>query len=406
MSSIPDSYLLNQIHETPELAYNEHRAHDALCTFLVSQGIPVTRHAYGLSTAFEAISGDSPGRLVNFNAEYDALPGIGHACGHNLIATASLTGFVALAFVIGRFSLAGQVQLLGTPAEEDGGGKIDLINAGAYKKADISLMMYGLIFDIEYIDLTECSRHPMSEEDYADRNVLGVAGRSSISCYDITAKYHGVSAHAGAAPWEGVNALDAIVAAYNNIAMLRQQIRPGERIHGAILQAPTITNAIPELTRTKYTIRSPTMEGTKTLGARVRRCLEAGALATGCKLELEESSIYADLIVNRPLCDGFRLCMEDQGERILGVDDDPLPGSTDQGNVSHVVPALHAIIGIPVNDGAKNHTRQFTSAAGSEEAHRLAVTAGKAMAMTGWMVLVDDGFYRNVRDAFVGDGGV
>lgn len=242
----------------------------------------------------------------------------------------------------------------------------------------------------------------MSEEEYSRQNVVGVAGRSSISCYDITAIYRGVSAHAGAAPWEGVNALDALVAAYNNISMLRQQIRPDERIHGAILQAPTITNAIPELTRTKYTIRSPSMKGTKALGLRVQRCLEAGALATGCKVELEDSPIYADLVVNQPLCEGFRLCMQDQGERVLEADDDPMPGSTDQGNVSHIMPALHAIIGIPVNDGAKNHTRQFTTAAGTDEAHRRSVTAGKAMAMTGWMALVDDQFYQRVSDAFVG----
>lgn len=127
------------------MAYEEHEAHDVICNFLLSQGIPTTRHAYGLSTAFEAVVGKNPGRCINFNAEYDALPEIGHACGHNLIATASVTGFVALAFVVQKFGLPGQVQLLGTPAEEDGGGKIDLIRAGAYEKPDVSLMMYGSV---------------------------------------------------------------------------------------------------------------------------------------------------------------------------------------------------------------------------------------------------------------------
>lgn len=130
-----------QIHSTPELAYNEHVAHDTICGFLESEGIPTTRHAYGLATAFEALAGSEDGRCVNFNAEYDALPEIGHACGHNLIATASVTGFVALAYAIRRFKLPGQAQLLGTPAEEDGGGKIDLIQAGAFRKPDVSLMM-------------------------------------------------------------------------------------------------------------------------------------------------------------------------------------------------------------------------------------------------------------------------
>lgn len=130
-----------QIHETPELAYEEYHAHDVICEFLEAHDIPVKRHAYGLKTAFEAVVGDSNKRCVNFNAEYDALPGIGHACGHNLIATASVTGFMALAFAIRKFNLPGQTQLLGTPAEEDGGGKVDLIHADAYKNVDVSLMM-------------------------------------------------------------------------------------------------------------------------------------------------------------------------------------------------------------------------------------------------------------------------
>ncbi|KAK6813779.1 hypothetical protein RU639_010245 [Aspergillus parasiticus] len=378
-----------KIHGNPELAYKEYQAHNVLCEFLESQGIPTTRHAYGLKTAFESLVGDPAGRCVNFNAEYDALPGIGHACGHNLIATASVTAFLALAFAIQKFNLPGQAQLLGTPAEEEGGGKIDLIRAGAYEKADVSLMM-----------------HPISDEELTSHNILGIAGQASISCYDITAIYHGVSAHAAVSPWEGINALDAVVAAYNNISMLRQQLRPDERVHGAILQAPSITNAIPELTRTRYTIRSRTMERTRQLGARVRQCLEAGALATGCKIELEEDQIYGDLVVNPPLCKGFAECMEDQGVTVLATHDDLMAGSTDQGNVSQIMPALHAVVGIPVSNGAKNHTRDFTTAAAGDEGHRRTILAGKAMAMTGWRILVDEEFYQDVKGAFSETKGV
>ncbi|OQE06513.1 hypothetical protein PENVUL_c017G09238 [Penicillium vulpinum] len=375
--------MLNQkIHETPELAYEEHVAHDAICDFLQSQGIQITRHAYGLSTAFEAKVGNGDGRCVSFNAEYDALPGIGHACGHNLIAISSICGFLALAFAIRQFGIPGHVQLLGTPAEEDGGGKIDLILSGAYQKVDVSLMI-----------------HPLSEEEFS-KGVHGIAGRSSIACYDITAVYRGVSAHASASPWEGVNALDALVTAYNSISMLRQQMKPDERVHGAILQAPTVTNAIPEITRAKYSIRSSTMDGARLLGERVRRCLESGALATGCTVELEENQIFADLVVNPPLCESFRESMRGQGEHILANDEILMPGSTDQGNVSQLIPALHGLIGIPVSDGAKNHTRQFTAAAGTSVAHERMITAGKAMAMTGWEVLVNDELYGNVRNAF------
>lgn len=212
-----------------------------------------------------------------------------------------------------------------------------------------------------------------------------------------------MSAHAADSPWNGVNALDAVVSAYNNISMLRQQIHPTERIHGAILQAPTVTNAIPELTRVKYTIRSPSVERTRALGARVRKCLEAGALATGCKIELEETTVYADLVVNRPLCKAFQECMGDLGDRVWDSDDTPISASTDQGNVSQIIPALHALIGIPVKDGARNHTRQFTFAVGTEEAHARTIITGKAMAMTGWRALVDDDFYRDVKTAFTPD---
>ncbi|EXL68893.1 hypothetical protein FOPG_15082 [Fusarium oxysporum f. sp. conglutinans race 2 54008] len=380
--------LNQQIHRNPELAYQEHHAHDAICEFLEAHDIPVARHAHGLSTAFEAIAGSESGRCVNFNAEYDALPNIGHACGHNLIATASLTGFMALAFLIRKFGLLGHAQLLGTPAEEDGGGKIDLIRKGAYDNVGVSLMM-----------------HPFSVDEFPDPNVVGIAGRASISCYDIVATFHGVSAHASASPWQGVNALDALVGAYNNISMLRQQLHPDERVHGAILQAPGITNAIPETTQTKYTVRSRTINRVKALGARVEKCLEAGALASGCELEIQSSQIFADLVVNKPLCKGFQECMADQGEQLLDLDKVLMSGSTDQGNVSQIMPALHALVGIPVRDGAKNHTRQFTTAAGTQEAHRQTITAGKALAMTGWMVLVDDEFYQNVKDDFVASKG-
>lgn len=248
--------------------------------------------------------------------------------------------------------------------------------------------------------LLTCNRHPTSEEEFSKEKVQGIGGRPTIACYDITAAYHGVSAHAAVNPWEGVNALDALVSAYNNISMLRQQIGPDERIHGAIMQAPTVTNAIPEFTRTKYTVRSRTEKGARALGERVRRCLDAAALATGCKVELDETQMYADLVVIPPLCDGFQEFMKDLGVHVATNDDELMPGSTDQGNVSHIVPALHAMIGIPVTDGAHNHTRQFTSAAGTDEAHERTITAGKGMAMTGWKLLVDDDFFGKVRLSF------
>ncbi|KAJ0415188.1 major facilitator superfamily domain-containing protein [Aspergillus carlsbadensis] len=367
------------IHEHPELAYEEHYAHDTISTFVAKQQIDVTRSAYGVSTAFEATTGTG-GRCVNFNAEFDALPELGHACGHNLIAMASVAGFLALRSLLDRPGVLGRAQLLGTPAEEDGGGKIDLLNAGAYKGVDVSLMI-----------------HPMSDKSYKKSGTIGASGQRSIACFDLVCTYTGVSAHAGANPWEGVNALDAVVAAYNNISMLRQQIEPQERIHGTVLQAPKVTNAIPASTVTKYTIRSPTMKGAVALGNRVRKCLEAGAVATGCEHSIEETPLYADLRINEPLCEEFRRNMEEQGERLLTLDADVMCGSTDQGNVSYAVPALHGIIGIPVANGAQNHTKEFCDAARSAEAHEMVLKAAAAMAMTGWAILTNDAFYSSVR---------
>lgn len=182
--------------------------------------------------------------------------------------------------------------------------------------------------------------------------------------------------------------------------MLRQQIKPDERVHGAIMEAPKVTNAIPEKTVTKYTVRSSTMKGTAALGERVRACLQAGALATGCELEIEETPLYADLRVNAPLCGEFAKCMEEQGEKVVKVHGTPIPGSTDQGNVSHAVPALHANIGIPVSRGALPHTRDFCTAAGEAAAHDVILKAAKAMAMTGWALLTDDSLYEKVKHAF------
>ncbi|KNG84717.1 amidohydrolase [Aspergillus nomiae NRRL 13137] len=375
------SKLLAQIHSNPELAYEEKYAHDTISTFLENLGVPVTRSAYGLATCFEA-TGGSGGRCVNLNAELDALPGIGHACGHNLIATASVAAFLALRHALAEFAVPGRVQLLGTPAEEDGGGKIDLLKHGAYEKADLSLMV-----------------HPMAQSSFRDRGVIGAAGQRSIACVDLVCTYTGVSAHAGANPWEGVNALDAFVTAYMNISALRQQIQPQERIHGTILEAPKITNAIPEKTVAKFSVRSPTIRSLAALSNRVRHCLQAGALATGCHASFEDTPAYADLLVNPPLCAEYCRSMQEQGERLLLEAEEVMTGSTDQGNVSYALPALHAIIGIPVSNGAQNHTHEFCVASGEPAAYRIILKAAAAMAMTGWAFLTDDSFSARVKEA-------
>ncbi|RBA19795.1 hypothetical protein FPRO05_09095 [Fusarium proliferatum] len=378
-------YILNkQIHDEPEIAFQEFKAQTHISDFLERQGHAVQRGAYNLPTSLESIYG-SKGRCVNFNAEYDALPGLGHACGHNLIATASIAAYLALTHTLNKYGVYGRAQLLGTPAEEDGGGKILLLNARAYEKADLSLMI----------------SHPFVEEQFRPNGTIGSAGQSSIAIVDLIAEFRGTSAHASGNPWDGVNALDALVASYNNISMLRQQIKPDERIHGCILQAPKITNAIPEYTKVKFSIRSPKMNSLKNLSQRVRKCLEAGGLATGCEVEITEDLAYADLWVNDPLCSLFKGHMDSLGISLSqGSQQDNIGGSTDMGNVSQAIPGLHGIIGIQAPPGTFPHNHAFEEAAGTKEAHLRILGAAKGMALTAWSAIVDDKVFAEIQDHF------
>ncbi|EWY84545.1 hypothetical protein FOYG_11986 [Fusarium oxysporum NRRL 32931] len=374
---------LYTLNKQARLSFQEFKAQTHISDFLEQQGHSVQRGAYNLPTSLESIHG-SKGRCVNFNAEYDALPGLGHACGHNLIAIASVAAYLALTHTLRKYGIDGRAQLLGTPAEEDGGGKILLLNAGAYEKTDLSLMI-----------------HPFVEDQFRPNGTIGSAGQSSIAIVDLIAEFRGTSAHASGNPWDGINALDALVASYNNISMLRQQIKPDERIHGCILQAPKITNAIPEYTKVKFSIRSPKMNSLKKLSQRVRHCLEAGGLATGCEVEITEDLAYADLWVNDPLCSLFKQHMDLLGVPLSqGSQSENIGGSTDMGNVSQIIPGLHAIIGIEAPKGTFPHNHAFAEAVGTKDAHLRILEAAKGMALTAWSVIVDDKVFAEIQDHF------
>ncbi|KAH2098526.1 hypothetical protein KXW65_001798 [Aspergillus fumigatus] len=229
--------LNREIWSNPETAYQEHKAHETICAFLEAQGCTVTRHAYGLDTSFEATCG-SGGPLINFNAEYDALPGIGHACGHNLITTSSVAAFLALSALLKKYGIPGRAQLLGTPAEENGGGKRKLIEKGAYNGVDISLMA-----------------HAGPKKLFPGVDSDGIAGVLMNARKEIHCEFTGKSAHAGGNPWDGINALDALVSAYNNVSVLRQQMQPDERVHVAFTETPTVANVIPERTKAFWQVR-------------------------------------------------------------------------------------------------------------------------------------------------------
>lgn len=313
------------------------------------EGYKVRRSAYELETSFEIeYTHGSGGRIIAFNAEYDALPGIGHACGHNLIATSAIAAFLSTCETLKVLYPNGPgftVRLLGTPAEEMGGGKILMIKKGAYKDVFACLML-----------------HPMSPLPQDDRFLSIAAGLPGgfLATDDVTVTFTGKAAHAAAAPWEGINALDAVVAAYVNISLLRQQLMPSQRVHGKIVNGGDRPNIIPMSTSVEYCMRASSVHSLKDLRAKVANCFEAAATATGCQVKLEwyvtacsimtslnstknskrGDDSYADLKINRPICETFVDTMQQMGHS--AVFDMPEQegvlsgGSTDMGKYSQL----------------------------------------------------------------------
>lgn len=357
-----------EIHAHPELAYEEHFAHDLLTEAIAGAGLHVTSHAYGLDTAFVSVTGPADGPLVAVLCEYDALPGIGHACGHNIIAAAGLGAGLAAAAVAD--ALGGRIMILGTPAEEGGGGKQKLIDAGAFDGVLAAMMV-----------------HPASSD---------LPTMEAIAIHQLTVRYFGRAAHAAASPWQGTNALDAAVLGYMNIAALRQHILPTERIHGVFLRAGDKPNIVPDHAEAFWYVRSKNLHTIEPLKARVLAALEAGALATGCSFEHEWGDIpYADMVDNAPLLGLYTANAAQLGRVLVEADDDTaVIGSTDMGNVSYSVPAIHPMIKAAPR-GCAIHTKDFAVHAASPLGDQAVLDGAKAMAMT----VVDLWLQPSARDA-------
>jgi amidohydrolase len=341
------------MYEHPEIAFKEFETSAKLAAYLAAHGFEVEYPAYGLETSFVARAGSS-GPEVVICAEYDALPGVGHACGHDIIATASMGAGLALAGLADELGI--RVTVLGTPAEEMKGGKVDLINAGAFQGAAASMMV-----------------HP-SPDDVLDPQVLAVR--------HIDVEFHGKDSHAAGAPEKGINALDAFVQAYVNIATLRQQILPTDRLHGIITHGGDAPNIIPSYTRSSWYIRAMTKEHLDELTAKVMACFEAAALATGCTWSTSENSHpYEDLVSSPVLCELFDKNATTLGRTMVRGADMPVAGSTDMGNVSHVVPAIHPFLSINPGD-AVNHQPEFAAATITADGDKAIRDGALAMAWT------------------------
>ena len=347
--------LAKWIYAHPEIANEEFESSKKVMEFLERAGFAVTPGFAGLPTAFKAVRKNGEGPKVAVMAEYDALPGLGHGCGHHLIAAMGAGAGIALASVLG--DLPGEVAVFGTPAEETGDGKSALAKAGAFDDYDIGIIMHP------------CSIH------YTSPVIL------AISAYDFT--FTGRASHAGARPYEGVNALDAVVSMYNAVGLMRQQLKDGTRIAGIVVRGGDVTNVIPDKCVIRYEVRAKQLDYYHTVVDRLVNCAKGAALSTGCAMEyaqceplcmpLEESPLLA--AEYHQLLDEYGLFEE--GEDVIG--------STDMGDVGMIIPSLHPFFKVSTNFELP-HTEEFLRAVNEPYAYEQMLLGTELLARLGLSV--------------------
>ena len=344
----------HEIHDHPEQNYEEVFASELLTRTANGLGVPVELGAFDCATGFSGDVGTGP--TVCIMSEYDALPDIGHGCGHNVIAAAGLGAAIALASI--AKNSGGRVRYMGTPAEEGGGGKILMARNGALSGVDLAMMVHPADADLATID--------------------------AIALQQLLVEYSGQESHAAAAPHMGRNALDAAVLGYMAVATLRQHIMPTERVHGIFLKSGEKPNIVPSEASTEWYVRSDNVSSLATLKPRVLAALESGAHACGCSVSHEWiGAAYADMVTNNTMGTMYAHNALRLGRTVT----DPrngghrVVGSTDMGNVSHLVPSIHPMIA-SAPSGTSIHTKQFAQFARSPMADKAVLDGAKAMAMT------------------------
>jgi len=341
------------IHDNPELGFEEEKASTWLTSYLEDSGFHVERGIAGLATAFRATYGQGSPRIALL-AEYDALPKMGHGCGHNIIATSALGAAVASKSIIDQSG--GSVVVLGTPGEEVFGGKIDMVKAGAFKEIDVAMIVHPDV-----------------------RNMVTI---QALACSSLEVEFFGQPAHAAAQPYKGVNALEAMILAFTSINSLRQHIKGEARIHGIITDGGEAPNIVPAHSAAVFLIRAPDNEYLDELNGKVLNCFVGASVASGARLEYSwRNKAYAPMKNNATLAGLFSQNLELLGRHVEAFDPSFGFGSTDMGNVSQVVPSIHPTIAIASLE-VLIHTQEFASAAASEAGHEGFVDAAKAMAMT------------------------
>jgi amidohydrolase len=366
------SALSLRIHAHPELAFEETRACGWLAEFLTARGFRVETGVGGVPTAFRASLETGPGPTLAILCEYDALPGVGHACGHNVIAAAGAGAGAAL--MAAREQLPpGRIVVIGTPAEERGGGKGRLVDAGLFTGVDAAMMIHGFDRTLLHQDL------------------LGVVR--------VTFEWAGKAVHASVDPWEGANALDACVETFNAVAMLRQQMRPDCRIHGVVADGGAAPNVIPERAVADFNVRGPSLEAMWALYRRVVAAAEGATAATSTRLTVtRHEDVYEPLKRNQALLDVFAGNLGPAGLAEGPAAPDRL-ASSDIGNVSQVTPAIHAWVAIaPL--GTAIHTREFAAAAAAAPARAGLLAGAKLMALSAVDLLADPARLATVKEEF------
>ncbi|VUC38194.1 unnamed protein product [Clonostachys rosea] len=365
-----------EIWENPETAMEEVHAHEVLTSFLEDQGFTVTRSAFNLSTAFKAVYSNGEGRSVSFNAEYDALPGIGHACGHNLIATSSVAAAVGVKEALENQGVTGTVVVLGTPAEESIGGKIKMLDAGAYENLDCSIMA-----------------HP-------GNNAYGAWSRT-LASWRANVTWTGKASHAALAPWQGQNALDGFVAAYQMTGLYRQQLMTTDRIHHIIKNTDNlVTNVIPDRVESEWGVRGTNRARQAVVIDQLNSIVEGSASGTNTTVFLTKVQDYWDQNPSFQLAKTYYNYLieyfdpsKDESTSEFSIstpeqeyEDGGSPSaSSDQGNVSWFLPSIQ--VGFPIGGTAPNHNAGFTKVAGTDFAHDQAITVSKVLALTALEVL-------------------
>ncbi len=361
-----------QIHANPEMGFHEVKAAGWLTAFLEKNGFSVERGIYDLETAFRATYGHG-GPVIAFLAEYDALPDLGHGCGHNLIATASVGAGVAARRAVDR--LGGRVMVIGTPAEELYGGKVTMAQRGAFDGLDAAMMV-----------------HPGTHD---------AALTEALACQGLYIEFFGKAAHAAGRPEDGINALEAMILSYNAINSLRQHIRSKARIHGIITDGGQAANVVPAHSAASFLVRAADEPYLEVLKKKVIDCFKGAAIATGARLEYKWDELcYAPMLNNPTLAKVFVKNMRQLGRKTKLEDPDKSFGSTDFGNVSQLVPGIHGSVAI-ARPGVVTHSPQFAVAAASEKGLQAMTDAARGMAMTAADLLSDPALLARAKEEFL-----